>query len=87
MVCAAQVTSARVYKCSLFSFLSLVLELTLKGGYVNEEKRITNMGRNKQVVCQKCCRVMRSDHLNRHMKLHEKLHENSLDSIYSSRAS
>ena len=45
------------------------------------------MGRNKEVVCKKCCRVMRNDHLNRHMKLHKKLRENSLDSIYSSRAS
>ena len=47
------------------------------------------MGRNKQVVCKKCCRVMRSDVLNRHMKLHKKLCEDSLDSksIYSSRAS
>ena len=47
------------------------------------------MGRNKQVVCQKCCRVMRSDHLNKHMKVHEKYNENSLDSksIYSSTAS
>ena len=47
------------------------------------------MGRNKQVVCQKCCRVMRSDHLNKHMKVHEKYNENSLDSksIYSSRTS
>ena len=47
------------------------------------------MGRNKQVVCQKCCRVMRSDHLNRHMKVHEKYNEKSLDSksIYSSRTS
>ena len=45
------------------------------------------MGRHKQVVCKKCCRVMRSDHINRHMKLHKKLCEDSLDSIYSSRAS
>ena len=47
------------------------------------------MGRNKQVVCQKCCRVMRSDYLNKHMKVHEKYNENSLDSksIYSSRTS
>ena len=45
------------------------------------------MARNKQVVCKKCCRVMRSDHINRHMKLHEKLREDSLDSIYSSRTS
>ena len=47
------------------------------------------MGRQKQVVCKKCCRVMRSDVLNRHMKLHKKLCEDSLDSkrIYSSRAS
>ena len=37
------------------------------------------MGRNKQVVCKKCCRVMRSDVLNRHLKLHEKLGEDSLD--------
>ena len=47
------------------------------------------MGKNKQVVCKKCCRVMRSDNLNRHMKGHEKLREDSWDSksIYSSRAS
>ena len=45
------------------------------------------MGKHKQVVCKKCCRVMRSDHINRHMKLHEKLREDSLDSIYSSRTS
>ena len=47
------------------------------------------MGRNKQVVCQKCCRVMRSDILHRHMKVHKKLCEDSLysKSIYSSRAS
>ena len=47
------------------------------------------MGRNKQVVCKKCCRLMRSDVLNRHLKLHQKLCEDSLDSksIYSSRAS
>ena len=47
------------------------------------------MGRHKQVVCQKCCRVMRSDNLNKHMKVHEKYNENSLysKSIYSSRAS
>merc|ERR1711954_514602 len=48
-----------------------------------------NMGRHKQLVCQKCCRVMRSDNLNKHMKVHEKYNENSLysKSIYSSRAS
>ena len=53
------------------------------------KKRVTNMGRHKQVVCQKCCRVMRSDNLNRHMILHKKLCEDSLysKSIYSSRAS
>ena len=45
------------------------------------------MGRHKQVVCQKCCRVMRSDNLNKHMKVHEKYNENSLNSIYSSRTS
>ena len=47
------------------------------------------MGRNKQVVCQKCCCVMRSDNLNRHMKVHKKHNENSLDmkNIYSSRTS
>ena len=47
------------------------------------------MGKHKQVVCQKCCRVMRSDHLNRHMKVHKKLCEDSLysKSIYSSRSS
>ena len=45
------------------------------------------MGKHKQVVCKKCCRVMRSDHLNRHMKVHKKLCEDSLNSIYSSRAS
>ena len=37
------------------------------------------MGKHKQVVCKKCCRVMRSDVLNRHMKAHEKLREDSLD--------
>ena len=45
------------------------------------------MGKHKQVVCKKCCRVMRSDVLKRHMKMHEKLREDSLDSIYSSRTS
>jgi len=47
------------------------------------------MGRHKQVFCQKCCRVMRSDNLNKHMKVHEKYNEKSLDSksIYSSRTS
>ena len=39
------------------------------------------MGRQRQVVCKKCCRVMRSDVLNRHMKLHEKLREDSLDGV------
>ena len=29
------------------------------------------MARNKKVVCVKCCRVMRRDHLERHMKQHE----------------
>jgi hypothetical protein len=29
------------------------------------------MGKHKQVACKKCCRVMRSDHLERHMKQHE----------------
>jgi hypothetical protein len=29
------------------------------------------MGKHKQVVCEKCCRVMRSDNLERHMKQHE----------------
>ena len=29
------------------------------------------MGKHKQVVCKKCCRVMRSDHLERHMQQHE----------------
>ncbi len=29
------------------------------------------MGKNKQVVCGKCCRVMRGDHLEHHMKQHE----------------
>ena len=47
------------------------------------------MARNKQVVCKKCYRVMRSDNLNKHMKVHEKHNENSLysNSIYSSTAS
>ena len=30
------------------------------------------MGRNKSVVCEKCYRVMRSDHLKRHTKVHQK---------------
>ena len=42
------------------------------------------MGRNKKVVCEKCMRVMRQDHLKRHIKMHEnvkyeepsKMHEN-----------
>ena len=29
------------------------------------------MGKHKHVVCEKCFRVMRSDHLERHMKQHE----------------
>ena len=29
------------------------------------------MGKNKNVVCAKCCRVMRSNNLERHMKQHE----------------
>ena len=29
------------------------------------------MGKHKKVVCVKCCRVMRRDHLERHMKQHE----------------
>ena len=29
------------------------------------------MGKNKKVVCVKCCRVMRRDNLERHMKQHE----------------
>ena len=29
------------------------------------------MGKNKKVVCVKCCRVMRSNNLERHMKQHE----------------
>ena len=29
------------------------------------------MGKNKKVVCAKCCRVMRKDNLERHMKQHE----------------
>ena len=29
------------------------------------------MARNKKVVCAKCCRVMRRDHLERHMQQHE----------------
>ena len=45
------------------------------------------MGRHKQIVCKKCCRVMRSDNLKKHMKVHEKYNENSLNSIYSSRTS
>ena len=35
------------------------------------------MGRNKQVMCNTCYRVMRSDHLNRHMKQHEKRNEDN----------
>ena len=35
------------------------------------------MGRHKQVVCQKCCRVMRSDNLKKHVKVHEQYNENS----------
>ena len=42
------------------------------------------MGRHKKVVCEKCMRVMRQDHLKRHIKMHEnvkyeepsKMHEN-----------
>ena len=42
------------------------------------------MGRHKKVVCEKCMRVMRQDHLKRHNKMHEnvkyeeslKMHEN-----------
>ena len=42
------------------------------------------MGRNKKVVCEKCMRVMRQDHLKRHITIHEnvkyeessKMHEN-----------
>jgi hypothetical protein len=29
------------------------------------------MGKHKKVVCEKCCRVMRRDHLERHMRQHE----------------
>ena len=29
------------------------------------------MGRHKKVVCEKCMRVMRQDHLKRHIKMHE----------------
>ncbi len=29
------------------------------------------MARNKKVVCEICCRVMRRDHLERHMQQHE----------------
>ena len=29
------------------------------------------MARNKKVVCMKCCKVMRKDHLERHMQQHE----------------
>ena len=32
---------------------------------------ILNMGKHKKVVCVKCCRVMRSNNLERHMKQHE----------------
>ena len=35
------------------------------------------MGKNKQVVCKKCCRVMRNDNLNRHMKQHSKRNESN----------
>ena len=38
------------------------------------------MGKNKKVVCEKCCRVMRRDNLERHMQQHEngKFEEDSL---------
>ena len=29
------------------------------------------MGKHKKVVCEKCCRVMRSNNLERHMQQHE----------------
>ena len=40
------------------------------------------MGRNKQVVCEKCYRSMRTDHLPRHMRKHEKYGE--AGSLYGS---
>ena len=43
------------------------------------------MGRNKQVVCEKCYRLMRTDHLARHMRKHEKYGE--AGSLYGSVAS
>jgi hypothetical protein len=41
------------------------------------------MGKHKQVVCGKCCRVMRSNNLERHMKVHEKYHETETENIQS----
>ena len=35
------------------------------------------MGKHKQVVCRKCCRLMRSDNIKRHMKQHSKINENN----------
>ena len=38
------------------------------------------MGRNKEVTCEKCFRIMRTDHLKRHMKQHE---DTKLDKVSS----
>ena len=43
------------------------------------------MGRNKQVVCEKCYRSMRTDHLARHMRKHEEYAK--AGSLYGSVAS
>ena len=51
-----------------FSLLGVVTPLQRPG--VNTEK--TTMGRNKQVSCKICFRVMKSDHVSRHMKQHVK---------------
>ena len=41
------------------------------------------MGRNKEVSCEKCFRIMRTDHLKRHMKQHE---DTKLDKVLSGEA-
>ena len=43
------------------------------------------MGRHRRVVCEKCYRSMRSDHIARHMRKHEKYGE--AGSLYGSVAS
>ena len=50
------------------------------------------MGRHRRVVCEKCYRSMRSDHIARHMRKHEKYGEagslyGSVNSIASSTTS